>query len=109
MLVLIYRLLHTTGVARTRLSASRYGNYCTSDPPRLHQPRANRNYYPVFPPARGSMIDYSRREHLEMPCAPDLLLAPSKITPFAKLCTVPGDDTRVPGVEGSGAVSASTK
>lgn len=61
---------------------------------------SDRSYYPVFPPARGSMIDYNRREFLEMPCAPDLLVTPSKITPFAKLVTVPADDLTAPAVEG---------
>ena len=43
-----------------------------------------RSYYPLFPPALGTNLDLKRVEKWSMPCQPDLLIVPSKLTSFAR-------------------------
>lgn len=59
------------------------------------------SFYPLFPPpADGqAQLDLRHSEHWRMPVTPDLLLLPSKLTPFAKdvggaLCINPGTLTK---------------
>ena len=48
------------------------------------------SFFPLFPPPLGTPLDCSRAGPLlDMPCTPDLLLLPSDLAPFAKLCAVP--------------------
>lgn len=42
-----------------------------------------RNYYPLFPAPIN--LDWQQRKHWKMPCRPDVLLCPSKLTPFGKI------------------------
>lgn len=50
---------------------------------------AQRSYYPLFPPPADVPLDCSRgAADLAMPCTPDLLVLPSELAPFAKLCPV---------------------
>lgn len=42
------------------------------------------SYYPLFPPARGTNLDLKRMGKWNMPCQPDLLIVPSKLTSFAR-------------------------
>ena len=42
------------------------------------------SYYPLFPPARGTNLDLKRIGKWSMPCQPDLLIVPSKLTSFAR-------------------------
>ena len=42
------------------------------------------SYYPLFPPAPGTNLDLKHMKHWRMPCQPDLLIAPSKLTSFAR-------------------------
>lgn len=43
-----------------------------------------RSYYPLFPAAGKTNLDLKRMDQWKMPCAPDLLILPSKLTPFAR-------------------------
>jgi len=43
-----------------------------------------RSYYPLFPAARGTNLDLKRIKKWSMPCQPDLLIVPSKLTSFAR-------------------------
>lgn len=43
-----------------------------------------RSYYPLFPPARTTNLDWKHRQGWEMPCQPDLLIVPSMLTRFAR-------------------------
>lgn len=48
---------------------------------------AQSSYFPIFPPPLGTPLDCSKAgAALDMPYAPDLLLLPSDLAPFAKLC-----------------------
>ena len=50
---------------------------------------AQRSYYPLFPPPTDVPLDCSLgAAGLAMPCTPDLLVTPSDLAPFAKLCPV---------------------
>jgi DNA polymerase alpha subunit B len=42
------------------------------------------SYYPLFPPAHGTNLDLKQMKHWNMPCQPDLLIVPSKLTSFAR-------------------------
>lgn len=56
---------------------------------------AQRSYYPLFPPPADVPLDCSLGAGgLAMPCTPDLLVTPSDLAPFAKLCPV---HTAAPG------------
>ena len=43
-----------------------------------------RSYYPLFPAAVGTNLDLKHMDQWKMPCAPDLLILPSKLAPFAR-------------------------
>ena len=43
-----------------------------------------RSYYPLFPPALGTNMDLKHMKQWNMPCQPDLLIVPSKLTSFAR-------------------------
>jgi DNA polymerase alpha subunit B len=43
-----------------------------------------RSYYPLFPPALGTNLDLSKMSKWSMPCQPDVLIVPSKLTNFAR-------------------------
>jgi len=43
-----------------------------------------RSYYPLFPASAKTNLDLKRIDQWKMPCAPDLLILPSKLTPFAR-------------------------
>lgn len=43
------------------------------------------SYFPLYPPAPGSMLDASLGAELDLPCTPDILILPSDLAPFAKL------------------------
>jgi len=43
------------------------------------------SYYPMFPPAPGTMLDSTRCATLKLPLAPDVLVLPSDLNGFAKL------------------------
>ena len=47
------------------------------------------SYYPLYPPAPGSLLDTSLADHLQLPLTPDILLLPSDLNPFAKLLSLP--------------------
>ena len=50
---------------------------------------AQRSYFPIFPPPADVPLDCSRAgTALAMPSTPDLLVLPSDLAPFAKLCPV---------------------
>lgn len=42
------------------------------------------SYYPLFPAASGVNLDFKFRNLWKMPCQPDLLILPSKLSCFAK-------------------------
>lgn len=42
------------------------------------------SYYPLFPPAQGTNLDLKHMSKWNMPCQPDLLIVPSKLTSFAR-------------------------
>ncbi|KAA6421903.1 MAG: DNA polymerase alpha subunit B [Trebouxia sp. A1-2] len=46
------------------------------------------SYYPLYPPASGSLLDCSQASNLQLPVTPDILLLPSDLNPFAKLVPV---------------------
>lgn len=48
-----------------------------------------RSYYPMYPPASGSLLDCSQASNLQLPVSPDILLLPSDLNPFAKLVPLP--------------------
>ncbi|CAB9500782.1 polymerase alpha subunit B [Seminavis robusta] len=43
-----------------------------------------RSYYPLFPAFPGANLDLKRMKQWSMPCQPDLLIVPSKLTSFAR-------------------------
>jgi DNA polymerase alpha subunit B len=43
-----------------------------------------RSYYPLFPPSQTANLDLKRMDQWKMPCQPDLLILPSKLTSFAR-------------------------
>ena len=43
-----------------------------------------RSYYPLFPGPTKTNLDLKHMDQWKMPCAPDLLILPSKLTPFAR-------------------------
>jgi DNA polymerase alpha subunit B len=43
-----------------------------------------RSYYPLFPPPLGTNLDLKQLQHCQMPCRPDILIVPSKLTCFAR-------------------------
>lgn len=43
-----------------------------------------RSYYPLFPPAPGTNLDLKQMKQWDMPCQPDILIVPSKLTSFAR-------------------------
>lgn len=45
-----------------------------------------RSYYPLFPPAPGINLDLKHMDQWRMPCQPDLLILPSKLSCFARTC-----------------------
>ncbi len=47
------------------------------------------SYYPMYPPAPGSLLDASLASALQLPVTPDILLLPSDLNPFAKLLPLP--------------------
>ncbi|DBB04040.1 TPA: DNA polymerase alpha subunit B [Trebouxia sp. C0004] len=47
------------------------------------------SYYPMYPPAPGSLLDCSQASNLQLPVTPDVLLLPSDLNPFAKLVSLP--------------------
>ena len=49
-----------------------------------------RSAYPLFPPAHGACLDASLAPHLAMEKTPDVLVLPSDLQPFAKVCECPG-------------------
>lgn len=40
------------------------------------------SYYPLFPPSKSVNLDLKQSEGWRMPCRPDVLVIPSKLTPF---------------------------
>jgi DNA polymerase alpha subunit B len=40
------------------------------------------SYYPLFPPNKAVNLDLNHLEGWKMPCRPDVLIVPSKLTPF---------------------------
>jgi DNA polymerase alpha subunit B len=52
-----------------------------------------RSFYPLFPGSLGMNRDMKRFEQWSMPCAPDILILPSKLAPFCK--SVVDDSTLV--------------
>lgn len=57
-------------------------------PPRFDCVKCDRSYYPLYPPASGSLLDCSQASNLQLPVTPDILLLPSDLNPFAKLVPV---------------------
>ena len=49
-----------------------------------------RSAYPLFPAAHGACLDASLAPHLAMEKTPDVLVLPSDLQPFAKVCQCPG-------------------
>ncbi|KAK9823569.1 hypothetical protein WJX72_003884 [[Myrmecia] bisecta] len=47
-----------------------------------------RSYYPMYPPAAGTMLDSALGAALQLPVTPDVLLLPSDLAPFARLAPV---------------------
>lgn len=43
-----------------------------------------RSYYPLFPPPLGMNLDLRQLKYCQMPCRPDILILPSKLTCFAR-------------------------
>ena len=41
-----------------------------------------RSYYPLFPPNKSVNLDLKQQDGWKMPCKPDVLIVPSKLTPF---------------------------
>jgi DNA polymerase alpha subunit B len=50
---------------------------------------AQGSFFPMFPPPAGLPLDASKAAALAMPVAPDVLLVPSDLAPFAKFLPVP--------------------
>ncbi|EFJ42302.1 hypothetical protein VOLCADRAFT_107349 [Volvox carteri f. nagariensis] len=46
-----------------------------------------RSYYPLYPAPPGTCLDTSHYSQLQLPVAPDVLLLPSDLAPFAKVLT----------------------
>ena len=42
------------------------------------------SYYPLYPPAKDLSMDLKQVSKMKMPCQPDFLIVPSKLTCFAK-------------------------
>jgi len=42
-----------------------------------------RSYYPLFPAGGNTQLNLQYMEQWQMPCRPDILICPSKLTPFA--------------------------
>ena len=42
------------------------------------------SYYPLFPPPLGTNLDLRQMKYCKMPCRPDVLILPSKLTCFAR-------------------------
>lgn len=40
------------------------------------------SYYPLFPPNKSVNLDVKQQEGWKMPCRPDVLMVPSRLTPF---------------------------
>jgi DNA polymerase alpha subunit B len=40
------------------------------------------SYYPLFPPNKAVNMDLKQQEGWKMPCRPDVLIVPSKLSPF---------------------------
>jgi DNA polymerase alpha subunit B len=40
------------------------------------------SYYPLFPPNKSVNLDLKQQDGWRMPCRPDVLIVPSKLTPF---------------------------
>lgn len=40
------------------------------------------SYYPLFPPNKSVNLDLKQQDGWKMPCKPDVLIVPSKLTPF---------------------------
>jgi DNA polymerase alpha subunit B len=40
------------------------------------------NYYPLFPPNKSVNLDLKQQDGWKMPCRPDVLIVPSKLSPF---------------------------
>lgn len=58
---------------------------------------SQRNFYPLFPPAKGSMVDYQHAGMLRMAVRPDVLITPGDLAYFAResadgksVCVNPG-------------------
>ncbi len=51
-----------------------------------------RSYYPNFPAPKGTSLDLQFWKKLQMPCAPDVLISPSRLIHLAKRIGVPGQD-----------------
>ena len=49
-----------------------------------------RSAYPLFPAAHGACLDASLAPYLAMEKTPDVLVLPSDLQPFAKVCQCPG-------------------
>jgi DNA polymerase alpha subunit B len=47
-----------------------------------------RTYFPMFPPPASIPMDTSRGYGLELPCTPNVLVAPSDLAPFAKVVAI---------------------
>lgn len=46
---------------------------------------SSRSFYPSHPPALNSKVDVTRTADFHMDCSPDILIAPSMLTTFAKV------------------------
>jgi DNA polymerase alpha subunit B len=42
------------------------------------------SYYPLFPPSRDVNLNIAQSQYWQLPCQPDLLLLPSKLTSFVR-------------------------
>lgn len=42
------------------------------------------SYYPLFPPSCEANLNFAQAQHWRIPCQPDLLILPSKLTSFAR-------------------------
>ncbi len=40
------------------------------------------SYYPLFPPNKSVNLDLKQQDGWRMPCRPDVLIVPSRLTPF---------------------------
>jgi DNA polymerase alpha subunit B len=54
-----------------------------------------RTYFPMFPPPAHIPMDTSRGYGLELPCTPNILVAPSDLAPFAKVVAISHPDALV--------------